>query len=145
MSIYLNEEQKKVFESFNDLLPWDRGSLLHKIAMTEDTNEIEKYFLDELGYIKYDDFDSVKDVIDNGLETDVLDEMVDTEICDYLLDGYDAEENTRYMIDSLDSDDAAELVSDIKDDTIIKAIDIIKEKYPDTYKKILFHIGGIKE
>ena len=144
MSTYLNEEQKKVFDGFNELLPWDKGSLLYKIAMNSDTGEIEKYFLDELGYIKYDDYDAVKDVVDNNLETEVLDEMDETEICDYLLNGWNAEENTRYMVDSLDCDDAAKMISELREDKILKIFDNIREGFPDTYKKILLHIGGIK-
>ena len=145
MSTYLNEEQKKVFEGFNNLMPWDKGDLLYALAISSDSGEIEKYFLDELGYIKYDDYDAVQDVIDNGLESDVLDEMDETEICDYLLNGYNAEENTKYMIDSLSYEDTAELISDLSDDKILKIFDNIKENYPDTYKKILLHIGGVKE
>jgi len=145
MNTYLNDEQRKVYESFNDLLPWDKGNLLYAIAMNTDSGDIEKYFLDELGYIKYDDYDAVKDVIDNNLESDVLDEMDEIEICDYLLNGWNAEENTRYMVDSLDCDDAAKLISELTEDKILKIFDNIKERFPDTYKKILLHIGGIKK
>lgn len=142
--MYLNDEQKNALNAFENLMPWDRGDLLYFLAMTMPDAEIEKYFLDNLGYCKYDDIDNVREVINNGLETDVLDEMDDMQICDYLLNSYSAEENTKYMINSLGFEDTAELISDMREDDILKIFDNIKERHPKIYEKIVKHIAGIK-
>jgi len=142
--MYLNDEQKKVLTAFNDLMPWDRGNLLYCIAMTMPGAEIEKYFLDELGYCKYDDIDVVKEVIDNGYETDVLDEMTDYDICDYLLNTPDPADNVRYMFDALYKEDQATMISDLSDDDIVSIFDTIKEGHPKAYETIVKHIAGIK-
>ena len=142
--MYLNDEQKKALNAFNDLMPWDRGGLLYCLAMTMPGAEIEKYFLDELGYCKYDDIDVVKEVIDNGYETDVLDEMEEYEICDYLLNTIDNVDNVRYMFDALDKEDQASMISDLSDEDIVNIFDRIKEEHPKAYETIVKHIAGIK-
>lgn len=143
--MYLNEEQKKVFEAFEKLTPWDRGDLLYCLAITMPEVEIEKYFLDNLGYCKYDDIDLVKEINDNKLEYDVLDSMWEEDICDYLLNSLNPEDNVRYMIDGLCINDAAKLISDLSEDKIVKIFDNIKEYHPQTYEKIVKHIAGIKD
>lgn len=78
-------EIKEIFDKIDNLTPWDKVDLIKHIVeheMTED--EIEKYFIEGSGYVKYDDINLVSEIENNNLEFDVLDNMTSSDIADYV-------------------------------------------------------------
>lgn len=78
-------EFKEIFDKIDNLTPWDKVDLIKHIVeheMTED--EIEKYFIEGSGYVKYDDINLVSEIENNNLEFDVLDNMTSSDIADYV-------------------------------------------------------------
>lgn len=137
----INKEQKEILDKFNDLLPWDKGEILKYIvhhSMSED--EIEEYFIKGTGYVKYDELDLVKEVIDNDLETEVLDEMSDYDIVEYLSSSYNARDNAKDLFMSIDSDDQADIIDDFTDSQLKDFVKSLKEKYANTVNLLLKYL-----
>lgn len=145
IEIQHKEEGKKIIDLVNKLPVWDKADLIKYLidnSMTYD--EIEKYFADELGYIKYDDFDPVKDVIDNNLESDVLDEMDDWEILDYLFNSYsfNASSNLTDFLSRMHSDDITESIDDLNESTTNEILDSLFNNHKDKFLEIFKYMSN---
>jgi len=139
----LNAEQQQVVEAFNKLNPFDKADLFRHIVDNVMTGpEIESYFLYGSGYIKYDDIDWVQEIKNNYLQTDVLDEMDEDDICDYLLRGYYALDNVKYMVNSLDTEDLAGLLTDMNRKQLLSALDYIQKNKEDDWNELLEKVNG---
>ena len=145
IEIQHKEEGKKIIDLVNKLPVWDKADLIKYLidnSMTYD--EIEKYFADELGYIKYDDFDPVKDVIDNNLESDVLDEMDDWEILDYLFNSYsfNASSNLTDFLSRMHSDDITESIDDLNESITNEILDSLFNNHKDKFLEIFKYMSN---
>ena len=139
--VFLNDDQRKIVEAFDNLMPWEKGELIKHIIeheMTED--EIEKYFIEGTGYVKYDDIDFVKEVVDNHLEYDVLDEFFIDYICDYIIENSDASDAVEYIIKHADSEDVANGISSLSSDHILEIFKALWHNNRDFCIKILDNI-----
>ena len=145
IEIQHKEEGKKIIDLINELQPWDKADLIKYLLdnlMTYD--EIEKYFIEGTGYIKYDDIDVVKEVIDNGYETDVLDEMSDWEILDYLFNSYsfNASSNLTDFLSRMHSDDITESIDDLNESTTNEILDSLFNNHKDKFVEIFKYMSN---
>lgn len=139
--VFLNDDQKKIVDSFNNLMPWEKGELIKHIVeheMTED--EIEKYFIEGTGYVKYDDIDFVKEVVDNHLEYDVLDEFFIDYICDYILENSDSQDAIEYIIRHAYAEDIANGISSLSSDSILEIFKALWKNNKEACERILDNI-----
>lgn len=136
----LNDEQKKIVDEFNDLLPWNKEELIvYLIEKHLESSQLEKVCKD-LGFVNYDDIDFVKEVVDNHLEYDVFDEFFIDYICDYILENSDASDAVEYIIRHADSEDVASGISSLSSDHILEIFKALWQKNRDFCIKILDNI-----
>lgn len=137
MGIQYSKEGKEIIDKFNDLTSWDKGELIKYLAdkvMTEE--EIEKYFIEGMGYVYYDSLDLPQEIIDNNQEDEVLDKMDDQAICEHLIYGGSGYENCKYMFENIDSFDAAKMIDEMRKFDIENIIDSLVDNHHDTCKII---------
>lgn len=145
MNIQYQKEGQEIIKKVEDLMPWDKADLLkYLIDKVLTWEEFYKYFIEGL-YVDPDTIDNVREVINNGEETEVLDEMREEEICDYLLNTSNAADNIKYMIENAYTNELAELFADLPDDDLVDIFDEIKENHKEAYVKIAKHMVGIKD
>jgi len=139
--IFLNDDQKKIADLFNNLMPWEKGDLLKHLVeheMTED--EIEKYFIEGTEYVKYNDIDFVKEVVDNHLEYDVLDEFFIDYICDYIIENSEASDAVEYIISHAYPEDIANGISSLSSDSILEIVKALLKNNKEACIRILDNI-----
>ncbi len=135
--IQYKKECKEIIDKFNDLTSWDKGELIKYLAdkaMTEE--EIEKYFIEGMGYVYYESLDLPQEIIDNNQEDEVLDKMDDQSICEYLIHGWNGYDNCKYMFENIDTFDAAKMIDEMRKYDIENIIDSLVENHHDTCKII---------
>lgn len=136
------KEGKEIIEKVDNLTSWERIELVKYLADKYLSNEEFEEMIHLYGYIKEEDIDPVQDVIDNGLEMEVLEHLTDEEITDYLIDtGNGARDILEYMLDRSNYDDIADSLQSMNRSDFINVIERIKDNYPemflDVFKKIL--------
>jgi hypothetical protein len=139
----LNSEQQKIVDGFNELNPFDKADLF-KYIVDEVMSEKEKedYFLYGSGYVKYEDIDWSREIIKNGLESEVLDEMDIDDICDYILRDYYAFDSVKYMVNCLDTEDLSKLLTRINRKQLLSALDYIQNNDEDEWNELLEKVNG---
>ena len=138
---YLNDEQKKIVEAFNELMPWDRGDLMkHLVEKEMSEEEIEKYFIEGSGYVKEDEIDVVKEVLDNNLEYEVFNELYYDYICDYLLEGSDAQDVTNYIFSHSNPEHIAEALAHMNSYDLSKVFELMWKNHKKDCERILDNI-----
>lgn len=138
------EEGKKIINEFNDLMPWDKEELIFQMIENHLGPAEFKKICNDLGFVNYDDIDVVKEVIDNGYETDVLDEMNDWEILDYLFNSYsfDASSNLTDFLSRMHSDDISESIDDLNESTTNEILDSLFNNHKDKFLEIFKYMSN---
>lgn len=140
-NVIYRPEGKAILDAFNELLPWERGEIIKQLAENEMSwYEIEKYFIEGSGYVKYDDLDLVKEIFNNDLEDEVMDEMDDWTIIEYLSHSWHAFENARDLFKEVDAEDQANVLDDMYDSDLENMLEEIEAKHPDLAEKIHNHL-----
>jgi len=136
-----SKESQEIFKLFDNLTSWDKADMIKYLSTKHMTwEEIEKYFIEGSGYVRWEDVDLVKEVINEGLENEVLDEMDERDICDYLLRGWNAKENIQQMLRDGDTEDIADAISDLSDYSIKEIFENIQKDHPEVINQILKYI-----
>lgn len=118
-------EFKEIFDKIDNLTPWDKVDLIKHIVeheMTED--EIEKYFIEGSGYVKYDDINLVSEIENNNLEFDVLDNMTSSDIADYV---YEHDDIMDELFDLMELEDIVSAL-DNRNKTLKNLLEEINDK-----------------
>ena len=140
-NIIYRPEGKAILDAFNELLPWEKGEMIKILAENEMSwYEIEKYFIEGSGYVKYDELDLVKEIFNNDLEDEVMDEMDDWTIIEYLSHSWHAFENARDLFKEVDAEDQAKILDDMYDSDLENMLEEIEAKHPDLAEKIHNHL-----
>lgn len=140
-NVIYRPEGKAILDAFNELLPWEKGEIIKQLAENEMSwYEIEKYFIEGSGYVKYDDLDLVKEIFNNDLEDEVMDEMDDWTIIEYLSHSWHAFENARDLFKEVDAEDQAKILDDMYDSDLENMLEEIEAKHPDLAEKIHNHL-----
>lgn len=140
-NVIYRPEGKAILDAFNELLPWEKGEMIKELAEKQMTwNEIEKYFIEGSGYVKYDDIDIVREVFNNDLEDEVMDEMDDWTIIEYLSHSWHAFENARDLFKEVDVEDQANILEDMYGTDLENMLEEIEAKHPDLAEKIHNHL-----
>lgn len=140
-NVIYRPEGKAILDAFNELLPWEKGEIIKQLAENEMSwYEIEKYFIEGSGYVKYDDLDLVKEIFNNDLEDEVMDEMDDWTIIEYLSHSWHAFENARDLFKEVDAEDQAKILDDMYDSDLENMLEEIEVKHPDLAEKIHNHL-----
>lgn len=140
-NVIYRPEGKAILDAFNELLPWERGEIIKQLAENEMSwYEIEKYFIEGSGYVKYDDLDLVKEIFNNDLEDEVMDEMDDWTIIEYLSHSWHAFENARDLFKEVDAEDQAKILDDMYDSDLENMLEEIEAKHPELAEKIHNHL-----
>ena len=135
------EEGREIISKFENLTAWDKGDILKYLVehtMTED--EIEKYFIEGTGYVKYDDIDFAREVVENHQEDEVLDNMDDWEILDYLLRSFDSDANASNLADWMEkmyAEDVARALSRVGDKHIKEILECLYNNHSSKVVKML--------
>lgn len=140
-NVIYRPEGKAILDAFNELLPWEKGEIIKQLAENEMSwYEIEKYFIEGSGYVKYDELDLVKEIFNNDLEDEVMDEMDDWTIIEYLSHSWHAFENARDLFKEVDAEDQANVLDDMYDSDLENMLEEIEAKHPDLAEKIHNHL-----
>lgn len=140
-NVIYRPEGKAILDAFNELLPWEKSEMIKELAEKQMTwNEIEKYFIEGSGYVKYDDIDIVREVFNNDLEDEVMDEMDDWTIIEYLSHSWHAFENARDLFKEVDAEDQANVLDDMREVDLENMLEEIEAKHPDLAEKIHNHL-----
>lgn len=140
-NVIYRPEGKAILDAFNELLPWEKGEIIKQLAENEMSwYEIEKYFIEGSGYVKYDDLDLVKEIFNNDLEDEVMDEMDDYTIINYLAHSWHASDNAKDLFMEIDSEDQANVLDDMRDVDLEYMLDEIEAKHPELAEKIHNHL-----
>ena len=142
-TIQYKEEGKDIIKKVENLTPWDRAEIIKYLAeRIMSWEEFEAYFLEGSGYVKEEDIDPVKEVIDNGDEREVLESMYEDDICDYLLDSSSIEYYLRYILEKMRLKDIGDAISRIDKTTIECIIDELEENHYEDYVKLKNYINS---
>lgn len=138
-NVIYRPEGKSIIKDFENLCPWEKCELIKYLSEKCMTfEEIEKWFIEGTGYIKYDDIDFVQEVINEGREEEVLDNMDDDEISNYLFGSYSDRNvgNLEYAMENMHPDDVAEAITNLRDRDLYPILDSLKNNFTKDLKKI---------
>ena len=140
-NIIYRPEGKAILDAFNNLLPWEKGEMIKILVENEMSwNEIEKYFIEGSGYVKYDELDLVKEIFNNGLEDEVMEEIDDWQIIEYLSHSWHSFENARDLFKEVDAEDQANVLEDMYGNDLENMLEEIEAKHPELAEKIHNHL-----
>ena len=142
-----SKEGKDIIEKFNNLMPWEKAEMIITLYDSIETDEVESYFAEYMGYVKEDTIDPVQEVIDRNLTDEVLDEMDDSEIIEYLISSYygNAAGNLEDMVEKMHWDDVSEGLSNVGMSYMEDILNSLYTNHKERFDEILNYMKNLKK